>query len=277
MPSLDYILAHTRLVRRLLRWKNQRRVNRYLEKETQRYQNHSQDLRNFEKRVFSQNGEDGIIEEIFRRIGTTNKYFVEFGIEDGSECNTRHLMENKGWKGLLIDGGESHCKSARQRADIYGSKVLCSFVTAENIESLFHQSQVPADLDLLSIDIDGNDYWVWKAMTHFRPRVLLIEYNASYPPPENWIMPYNKNHLYDGTSYFGASLVALNELCGDKGYTLVACDKAGVNAFFIRNELITNEFLKKELDYFYSCPKYGSLFFGHPKGKGPWIKRTVKS
>jgi hypothetical protein len=273
MPSLDYIIAHTRIVRRILRWTNQRKINRYLEHEKSRYANNPTDLRNFENKIFSQNGEDGIIEEIFSRIGSTNKYFVEFGIEDGRECNTRHLMERKGWQGLLMDGSESNCAYANQLAKLSGTKVICSFVTADNIESLLNEARAPKDMDMLSIDIDGNDFWIWKAIKNFQPRVLVIEYNASYPPPEKWVMPYNKNHIYDGTNYFGASLVALNELCDKKGYTLVACDKAGVNAFFVRNDLVGDKFLKQDVHYFYSCPKYGALFFGHPKGKGPWIVR----
>lgn len=273
MYSLDYILAHTRLVRRALKWNNLRKINSYRNIESQRYENNPLDLRNFEKKITSQNGEDGIIEEIFNRIGTTNKFFVEFGIEDGTECNTRHLMEHKSWKGLWMDGSESNCQAAKKLADPYDSKVFPTFITAENIESLFKKFNVPNDLDLLSIDIDGNDYWIWKTLTSYTPRVLVVEYNASYPPPTHWIMPYKSDHMFDGTNYFGASLSALVALGKDKGYTLIACDKMGVNAFFLRDDLVSNKFLIKDVDYFYSCPKYNGYFFGHPAGKGPWLKR----
>jgi hypothetical protein len=274
MHSFDYTLAHTRGLRRLLRLWNLWRISSYERKELERMEANPKDLRHFEKKIFSQNGEDGIIEEIFQRIGTTNKYFVEFGVEDGQECNTRYLLEKKSWRGLWMDGSEENCQSARDFFKAYSMDFKKAFIDAENIESLFKTANVPQFPDLLSIDIDGNDYWVWKAITSYQPRVVVMEYNASFPPPTRWVMPYNKNHQFDGTRNFGASLVALSELAREKGYTLVGCDKKGVNAFFVRNDLaVADLFLEKDTNYFYSCPKYISLFFGHPKGKGPWIQK----
>lgn len=273
MYSLDYILAHTRLVRKILRWWNSNNIAQYEKQEAIRYHSNPFDLRNFEKKIYSQNGEDGIIEEIFNRIGTTNKYYVEFGIENGRECNTRYLLEEKSWTGLWMDGSADNCASARELSSKFGAKVLNTFITAENIESLLHQENVPSEMDLLSVDIDGNDFWIWKAITSFRPRLFIIEYNASYPPPIHWIMTYKADHMFDGTRNFGASLTALVELGRAKGYTLIACDKVGVNAFFLRDDLLSDTFLIKDTEYFYSCPKYHAFFFGHPKGKGPWIRK----
>ncbi len=273
MYSLDYIFAHTRFLRRVLRWNNSKKIARYQKAEENRFTANALDLRNFEQKTFSQNGEDGIIQEIFRRIGTTNQFFVEFGIEDGRECNTRYLMEKKGWRGLWMDGSDKNCQSARSLANSFNTQVVNTFITAENIENLLLQANVPAELDLLSIDIDGNDYWVWKSITSFRPRVLIVEYNASYPPPLNYVMPYKSDHMFDGTRHFGASLTELVALGEQKGYKLIACDKAGVNAFFLRQDLMSDKFITKDLNYFYSCPKYGSFFFGHAKGKGPWMKK----
>jgi hypothetical protein len=272
MYSIDYILANTRLVRRLLHWRNKKKLEPYEREESRRYLANSLDLRNFEKKIFSQNGEDGIIEEIFNRIGTTNKYFVEFGVENGKECNTRYLLEKNAWSGLWMDGCSENARLARSFFKNFSLKFLATFITSENIESLFKNEDTPSEMDLLSIDIDGNDYWVWKTLTKYRPRLLIIEYNASFPPPARWVMPYKSDHLFDGTRNFGASLESLVELGKEKGYSLIACDKNGVNAFFLRNDLLSNKFLIESTDYFYSAPKYG-YFFGHPKGKGPWIKR----
>ena len=124
-----------------------------------------------ERREFSQNGEDGILQAIFEKIGTTNRYYVEFGVEDGMECNTRYLFTHEGWKGLLMDGNHEDGTRNLQR----------EFITAENVEGLFNTYVVPQMFDLLSIDVDGNDYWIWNAVTQYKPRVVLIEYNACLP------------------------------------------------------------------------------------------------
>jgi hypothetical protein len=184
-----------------------------------------EDLTVFEKRYRSQNGEDGIIEAIFALIGVTNRFFVEFGVEDGMMCNTRRLKE-RGWTGLQMDP-----------RDPGGPGVKKEFVTAENIESLLEKYQVPRVFDLLSIDIDGNDYWVWKAIAVRRPRAVVIEYNATMPPPVSRTIPYDPKFRFDETDYFGASLAALARLGREKGYTLVACDSRGINAFFVDDAL----------------------------------------
>ncbi|MGI0060808.1 MAG: class I SAM-dependent methyltransferase, partial [Nitrosotalea sp.] len=122
-----------------------------------------EDINCFEMSVFSQNGEDGILDAIFKKIGTTNNYYVEFGVEDGSQCNTRFLRERRDWKGLMMDGGDCNTPFIKKE-----------FITAENVNSLFEKYKVPDEFDLLSIDIDGNDYWVWKALDkHYRPRVMV--------------------------------------------------------------------------------------------------------
>ena len=132
------------------------------------------DLHRYERKRYTQNGEAGVLAEIFARVGVTNRYCVEFGCEDASECNTAFLLEH-GWQGLLMDpGGLSRNPWAVVRKEL---------VTAENVNDLFQKYGVPEAFDLLSIDIDGNDYWVWRAIT-YRPRVVVIEYNAHVPPQE---------------------------------------------------------------------------------------------
>jgi len=202
-------------------------------------------LNRYEFKVFSQAGEDGIISEIFNRIGTTNKFFVEFGVGNGLENNSAYLLV-KGWQGYWIEGSDRFCQSIRQSfEDLIANQQLTlknTFITGENIEDLFRKGNVPTELDLLSIDIDGNDYWVWQAITNYRPRVVILEYNAIYPPESSWVMQYNPSHQWKYNSHMGSSLKALEKLGHQKGYKLVACSFSGVNAFFVREDLLADHF-----------------------------------
>jgi hypothetical protein len=204
-------------------------------------------LSQHEYKVSSQNGEDGIIAEIFRRIGTTNQAFVEFGSSNGTENNTSLLLR-QGWSGLWMDADSAAINEAkaRYRDEIADGRliVLEAFISAENIEDLFRQGKVPEEFDLLSIDIDRNDYYVWERLTHYRPRVVVIEYNAVVPPAMSWKIAYDPN-AFGWTSFGngnGASLKALEELGAKKGYRLVGCDLCGVNAFFVREDLLGDHF-----------------------------------
>jgi hypothetical protein len=202
-------------------------------------------LNRYEVKVYSQNGEDGMIGEIFRRISTTNKFFVEFGSSDGRENNTVFLL-NDGWRGLWMDGDDEAVGRAKESfADYVKSATLeiqSTFVTAENIEALFKQANVPEEFDLLSIDIDRNDYYVWKSIRQYRPRVVVIEYNAIFPAGVQWVIPYDANAWWDGTSRHGASLTSLELLGREKGYELVGCTLSGVNALFVRKDLVSERF-----------------------------------
>ncbi|MEK6237619.1 MAG: hypothetical protein N2C14_23170, partial [Planctomycetales bacterium] len=193
------------------------------------------DLRRHEARVFSQNGEDGIIQEIFRRVGTTNKQFVEFGVQHGGECNCRRLVVEEDWKGLFMEMDDEDFKRLKQRyAGAEGVNCVQAQVTSAAIQDLLEKHQVPLCFDMLSIDIDGNDYWVWRAIQKWRPRVVVIEFNSHYRPPIHWVMQENDDFRWHGTSYFGASLSSLNRLAGWKKYKLVGTDSRGINAFFVR-------------------------------------------
>ena len=198
-------------------------------------------------KVYSQNDEDGIIEEIFNRIGTTNKIFIEFGVENGLECNSHYLLF-KGWRGLWIDGGETNVKTIRERfAPVIANgklNVLRAFITRENINELFVTGGVTGEIDLLSIDVDGNDWHIWRAINVVKPRVVVIEYNAKFPPNCDWKQAYNRYHIWDGSDWQGASLKSL-ELLGHKlGYQLVGTNLNGVNAFFVRKDLARDLFIE---------------------------------
>lgn len=202
-------------------------------------------LNKFEYQVLSQNGEDGIIYEIFKRIGTQSKYFVEFGVGNGTENNSAYLLLQN-WTGSWIEGSPLHCNemkiSYKDIIDNNHLRVKESFITKNNIVALFKELKVPVDLDFLSIDIDGNDYWIWKELVTYKPRVVAIEYNASVGPHVEWVMPYNEQHVWNGKlvgHYFGASLKSFELLGSSLGYSLVGCNLTGANAFFVRNDLIS--------------------------------------
>lgn len=189
------------------------------------------DLERFERRVTSQGGEDGLLAALFELLGTTNRFHVEFGCGDGVQCNTAQLRRS-GWQGLLMDG-----EVAPGADDVVIER---AWITAENIEALFDQHGVPAEPDLLSIDVDGNDYWVLRAIQR-RPRVLIAEYNANLGGDDALTIPYDPQHRWDGSDYYGASLFALVKAAREKGYTLVYCTQAGVNAVFVRDDLLGGE------------------------------------
>ena len=219
-------------------------------------------------RCFSQFDEDGLLDEIFRRIGTTSRTFVEFGVGDGLENNTVALLM-AGWRGLWIEADAGHQERIRSGfADAIDSGQLTlagEFVTAENIEELLARGRLPEEPDLASIDIDGNDYWVWKAMRRCRPRVVVIEYNASLGRTARIVRPYDPGAVWDGTTGAGASLAALEALGRDKGYALVGCSVAGVNAFFVRSDLVGSHFLEPfTSELHYEPPRYGCPHSGHP-------------
>ena len=197
------------------------------------------DLTASELRVFSQNGEDGVIEEILGRIAATGGGFVEFGCQDGAEGNTVFLAQVMGWPGVYIEADDAaYAALERRYAATPRVRTVNAGVEPDNVEALFAAAGVPEEPDVLSIDVDGNDYWIWKAITRHRPRLVVIEYNGSLDPSSRRVMPYRPGFRWDHTSGYGASLGALEDLGEEKGYRLVHTELAGVNAFFVREDLM---------------------------------------
>ena len=196
-------------------------------------------------KAYSQTDEDGIIQEIFQRIGVTNKTFIEIGVGDGLENNTLFLLL-KGWKGFWVDGDLKNIKAIHNKflflKDSGRLSIKQVWIDKDNIDSLINDFGLPQEIDLLSIDIDGNDYHVFKNIVSLNPRVVVIEYNAKLPPPVKWVMTYNQCHTKTNTDYFGASLKSFEYLFQKKGYLLVGCNIIGVNAFFVRKDLIEEHF-----------------------------------
>lgn len=225
-------------------------------------------LEQFGYRTFSQNDEDGILQEIFRRIGKTRGTFLEFGVEVGRQNNSLLLLYT-GWSGMWIEADASACAAIRSDFSQYLSvgqlKLENALVSPDNINS-FIDSLGDTELDLLSIDVDGNDYWIWEALRH-RPKVIVCEYNAKFVPPVEWVMPYDPSHVWDESDYQGASLQSFVGLGRQKGYSLVGCCIAGVNAFFVRDDLLHDKFSHSDVATLYNPPRYyvqHYLNLGHP-------------
>jgi hypothetical protein len=200
-------------------------------------------LLKYQSQVCSQNGEDGILHEIFRRLGTTNRIFAEVGVGNGLQNNTAFLL-SQGWNGYWIDGNNRFLAAVENRKDIGQGCLnwLITIVTRENISGCFEQLDVPKEFDLLSLDIDQNTYYAWEGLRGFRPRVVVIEYNGSVPADLDWKVQYDPDRCWDGTQNFGASLKAFEILGRQIGYSLVGCEFVGVNAFFVRDDLLEDKF-----------------------------------
>ncbi len=193
------------------------------------------DLSKYEHGIFSQGGEDGVLAKVFELIEPTTRFAVEFGCADGARgSNVRHLIADLGWSGLLMDGESRALEKAREAYERFPrAKIVEAWVYPGNVETLFEQNGVPRDFDLLVIDIDSNDYYVWQAIHDFRPKVVLIEFNAGFPPPQKAVINFHPLNYWDGSDYFGASIQSLYELGKRKGYELIYCTQAGINLFFV--------------------------------------------
>jgi hypothetical protein len=222
-------------------------------------------LLKYQFQVCSQNGEDGIIQEILRRIGVTNQIFAEVGVGDGCENNTAFLL-SQGWTGFWIDGDNTFLNALAKRSDLTNGclRSVVAHVTKENILSIFQELGVPEEFDLLALDIDQNTYHLWEGLSNVRPRVVVVEYNAGIPPEIDWFARYEANRLWDGTNNFGASLKAFEKLGRRLGYQLVGCEFTGANAFFIRKDLVGDKFLDPfTAENHYEPPRY---WLGHHRG-----------
>lgn len=187
-------------------------------------------------RLHSQNEEDGIILTLFDHIGVTNRRFVEIG-SGLSGGNSACLAAELGWTGLMVDGDEAHMTQVGRRFPHV--KAVAAWITRENVNDLVREAGLDGEVDFLSIDLDGNDYWVWEALSVCSPRVVVVEYNSAFGPDRAVTIPYDPKfdrHNYRFV-YYGASLAALAKLATAKGYRLVATEPNGVNAFFLRNDV----------------------------------------
>jgi hypothetical protein len=198
----------------------------------------------YEFKVFSQGGEDGIIQKLIHCLEIANRTFIEFGVEDFTESNARFLMANDLWKGHVIDGSEKNVAAIRKTRYFwrYQLTARAAFISRENINELLAESGFPRDLGLLSVDIDGMDYWVFEAIKEYHARILIVEYNAVFGRDRAITVPYDPKFLrmiaHPSGLYFGASLSALTMLAQHQGYALIGTNSAACNAFFVREDLL---------------------------------------
>ncbi len=200
-------------------------------------------LARYEYSWLSQNGEDGILRYLFDEIGFESRWFVEFGF-GASQCNALRLMLKEDFHGLLMDGSKDNVDYFRYAADRHGCDRVTArqvFITRDNLKAMIAEAGVPREIDFLSIDVDGNDYWFWQLLECVSPRIVCIEYNAGIGPDLSWTVPYDASFerfaKHPSGFYYGASLAALEKLGKQKGYYLIGCDSTGTNAFFLRDDI----------------------------------------
>lgn len=229
-------------------------------------------------KVYSQGDEDGIIEEICRRLDIVEGHFVEIGVENGLECNSLYLI-HKGWRGAWIEGNSAHASAIEAKfGAILQTRLRLSLemVTAENVDRVLREAGATDDLDLLSIDIDGNDIYLLEALT-LRPKVIVIEYNAKFPGNLIKQNVYDPHRVWQGTDYMGSSLKAITLAAAVKGYRLVGTNIAGVNAFFVRNDLARDRFCDDaSAEHLYNPARFWLCFdhfcnIGHRADFGPYV------
>ena len=196
-----------------------------------------------EYRVFSQHREDGIIDYLLNSIGQEIGTFVEFGFAP-DQCNCLNLAVNRRHSGLFMDGNPAHCSNAIvafKQLGLKGIEVRNTFINRDNINSLIRDANISGEIDVLSVDVDGNDYWLWQTIDCIEPRIVVIEYNATFGPTKKVSIPYDRDFVrYDAHAsgfYHGCSLAAIEHLGKIKGYRLVGVDETGVDAFLVKNEL----------------------------------------
>lgn len=224
-----------------------------------------------EFKVFSQSGEDGVIQWLIHNIPIQSKRFIEFGVQNYTESNTRFLLMHDNWSGLIMDGSQENMDYVKQDniCWMHDLKPVPAFITAENINTLIRDNGFDGEVGILSIDIDGNDYWVWKAISCVQADIVICEYNSRFGSERAVTIPYDPNfyrtEAHSSNLYFGASIHALTLLGQQKGYALVYGNEIGSNLFFIRRELLNDVVYEKTVEECYVRAKYRQA--RDPQGK----------
>jgi hypothetical protein len=219
-------------------------------------------LNEVEFKVFSQWGDDGIIQWLVTNLEFPNKTFIEFGVENYRESNTRFLMMNNNWSGLVMDGSVSNVAQIVD-SEYYWKYTLsakAAFINTDNINSLLSSSGLGAEVGILHIDLDGNDYWIWKEINVISPIVVILEYNSIFGIDRAITIPYDKafyrTNAHYSNLYWGASLRALHKLCANRGYSFIGCNSAGNNAYFVRKDKLNNVVKEVSLEHGYVVSRY---------------------
>ena len=204
-------------------------------------------IQDIEYKIFSQWGDDGIIQFIINKLDLDDEYknFIEFGVENYSESNTRFLLFNNNWSGLILDSSKKNIEEIKNSNYYwkYDLEAICSFITKENINSLIADSRISKKIGLLSIDIDGNDYWIWEKINTIEPLIVVVEFNSNFGFQHKISIPYDanfeRNKAHYSNLYWGTSLEALKFLAKKKDYKFVCTNSSGNNAYFVKSSHFT--------------------------------------
>jgi hypothetical protein len=216
----------------------------------------------YEFKVFSQWGEDGIIQFLVNHLEIAHRTFIEFGVEDFSESNCRFLLMKDYWQGFVIDGSEKNIARLRSSYFYWQTQLSCktSFITRENVASLLDESGFDKELGILSVDIDGVDYHVLDALTQWRPAILIVEYNEAFGNERPVSVPYDpafvRRQKHSSNQYWGANLPAFCYLAEQRNYALVGINGVASNAFFVRRDLLNEHVRETSLS---SCNRQASF------------------
>ncbi len=219
-------------------------------------------LKEVEFKVFSEYGDDGIIQWLINNIDIPNKTFIEFGVADYRESNTRFLMMNDNWSGFVMDASKKNVSRIINSEYYWRYELIAKseFISCENINSLISSQSFEKDLGLLHIDLDGNDYWIWEKINVVEPIIVIIEYNSVFGLNRPITIPYEDNFYrtkaHHSNLYFGSSLRALYHLANQKGYAFIGCNSAGNNAYFIRRDKLNQKVKEISLEKGYVISKF---------------------
>jgi hypothetical protein len=215
-------------------------------------------INDVEFKVFSQWGEDGIIDWLINILPFIPKTFIEFGVENYEESNTRLLLINNNWSGIVIDGSQENIQNIKNQEIYwkYDLKAINAFINIDNINNLISHSNFGSEIGILSIDIDGNDYWIWEKIYNIKPVIVICEYNAIFGDIHEITIPYDKNFHRNEYSksnlYFGSSINALIKLAETKGYDFIGTNSNGCNAFFVEKKF--SSFVLDKIKFKYVFP-----------------------
>lgn len=219
-------------------------------------------LRDVEFKVFSQFGDDGIVHYLTTRIAPSSTTFIEFGVEDYLESNTRFLLMHQNWSGFVMDGSPENIARLSTWPILwkYDLQACAAFIDRDNINALLAVPGFPKALGLLHIDLDGNDYWVWERITAVEPTIVIVEYNSVFGMDRPISVPYdpsfNRTRAHSSNLFWGSSLAALHHLAQKKGYAFVGCNSAGNNAYFVRRDQLRGGIAEVSLADGYVASRY---------------------
>jgi hypothetical protein len=220
--------------------------------------NKIESIQDAEFKVYSQFGQDGIIQYLIKVLDIPNKTFIEFGVQTYHESTTKFLLMHNKWKGLAMDGDKNYIDTINSDSQYwqYDFKARNAFITKDNINDLITKFTDEKDIGLLVVDIDGNDYWVWEAIDVVSPRIVVCEYNNLFGPDKSVTIPYKDDFVFSNHAYYGTSLRAIVELGDKKGYDFVGCNSSGNDAFFVRRDVIKSPLRKVSIEQGFQYAKF---------------------